>query len=245
MTQRLRVTFAKEGPLRWVAHLDLMRTWERAIRRAVLPLSYSQGFSPHAKIALAAPLPVGVEGHGELIDLWLEDALALDDVAKRLAAAMPPGLSITEVRQVSDDLPSMQSCLLAARYEVQFDTDDLDRDHLETALQRLLALDSLDWEEQRGKKTRKYDLRATILEAHVPLGSILTGCRFPFVSSPLGYFSVARADLPPKLSALATNPLPKWCFQIRLIITLAVSGLRSEAIHSAIRSRPLPWWTGG
>ena len=63
MTQRLRVTFAKEGPLRWVAHLDLMRTWERAIRRAVLPLTYSQGFSPHAKIALAAPLA----GQGRLV----------------------------------------------------------------------------------------------------------------------------------------------------------------------------------
>ena len=176
MTQRLRVTFAKEGPLRWVAHLDLMRTWERTIRRAVLPLSYSQGFSPHARIALAAPLPVGVEGRGELIDLWLDDTLRLEDVAKRLAAAMPPGLSISEVKQVSDDLPSMQSCLLAARYEVLFDADDLDRVDLEAALERLLALESLEWEEQRGKKTRNYDLRATVLEAAVDLVDAGTLC---------------------------------------------------------------------
>lgn len=167
MTQRVRVTFAKEGPLRWVAHLDLMRTWERAIRRAVLPLSYSQGFSPHAKIALAAPLPVGVEGTAELIDIWFDDELPLDAVAKQLTAAMPPGLSVSEVAQVSEDLPSMQSALQAARYEVRFAADAVDRPALEASVERLLALEELDWEEQRGQKVRRYDIRATILELNV------------------------------------------------------------------------------
>jgi radical SAM-linked protein len=164
MSQRVRATFAKEGPLRWVAHLDLMRTWERAIRRAVLPLSYSQGFSPHAKIALAAPLPVGVEGTAELIDIWFDDELPLDAIAKQLAAVMPPGLSVSEVAQVSEDLPSMQSALRAARYVVQFAAGTVDPTALGQAVERLLALEQLDWEEQRGQKVRRYDIRATILE---------------------------------------------------------------------------------
>jgi len=167
MPQRVRVTFAKEGPLRWVAHLDLMRTWERAIRRAVLPLSYSQGFSPHAKIALAAPLPVGVEGTAELIDIWFDDQLPLDAVAKQLTAAMPPGLSISAIAQVCEELPSMQSALHAARYEVRFSADAVERDGLEASVERLLALEELDWEEQRGQKVRRYDIRATILELSV------------------------------------------------------------------------------
>ena len=167
MAQRLRVTFAKEGPLRWVAHLDMMRTWERTIRRAVLPLSYSQGFSPHAKIALAAPLPVGLEGSGELIDIWLDEAVALPDVAKRLNEVMPPGLSISEVAEVSENLPSMQSCLKAARYEAVFGADVADRAALTQAVERLLGLDELAWEEQRGEKARRYDIRATILELTV------------------------------------------------------------------------------
>lgn len=170
MTQRVRVTFAKEGPLRWVAHLDLMRTWERAIRRAALPLSYSQGFSPHAKIALAAPLPVGVEGASELIDIWFDDTLPLDDVAKQLSTVMPPGLSLSAVEQVSEDLPSMQSLLEAARYEVRFAAGAVDRATLEAAIERLLALDELPWEEQRGQKVRRYDLRATVLELAVREG---------------------------------------------------------------------------
>ena len=167
MTQRLRVTFAKDGPLRWIAHLDLMRTWERTIRRAELPLSYTQGFSPHPRIALAAPLPVGVSGARELIDLWLEEDVSTSDVAKRLAAAMPPGLAVSAVEQVADQLPSMQSCIEAARYELRFDRDEIDVDVLATAIDELLARETLDWEEQRGEKTRRYDIRATILELAV------------------------------------------------------------------------------
>ena len=167
MTQRLRVTFAKDGPLRWIAHLDLMRTWERTIRRAELPLSYTQGFSPHPRIALAAPLPVGVSGARELIDLWLEEEISISDVAKRLTAAMPPGLAVSAVEQVSEQLPSMQSCIEAARYEIRFDRDALDIDALSTAIDELLALETLDWEEQRGEKKRRYDIRATILELAV------------------------------------------------------------------------------
>ena len=164
MAHRVRVTFAKQGPLRWVAHLDLMRTWERAIRRATLPLTYSQGFSPHAKIALAAPLPVGVEGARELIDLWLDEAWSLDEVAKQLHGVMPPGLTISAIEQVPEDLPSMQSCLHAACYEVEFAPRAVDLAALASRIDALLALDALDWEEQRGEKVRRYDLRATILE---------------------------------------------------------------------------------
>ena len=167
MTQRLRVTFSKDGPLRWIAHLDLMRTWERTIRRATLPLSYTQGFSPHPRIALAAPLPVGVSGTRELIDLWLEEDISSSDVAKRLTAAMPPGLAVSAVEQVSDQLPSMQSCIEAARYEIRFDRDALEIDALGIAIDELLARETLDWEEQRGEKKRRYDIRATILELAV------------------------------------------------------------------------------
>jgi radical SAM-linked protein len=164
MTQRRRVTFAKDGPLRWIAHLDLMRTWERTIRRAALPLSYTQGFSPHPRIALAAPLPVGVSGARELIDLWLEEEISTSDVAKRLTAAMPPGLSVSAVEQVSEQLPSMQSCIEAARYEIQFDRDVLEIDAVAMAIDELLARETLEWEEQRGEKKRRYDIRATILD---------------------------------------------------------------------------------
>lgn len=163
MSQRLRITFSTTGPMRYVAHLDTMRTWERAIRRAQLPLVYTGGFSPHARMALAAPLPVGVEGLNELMDIWLEPAVDPAAAVKALVAALPPGLAIVEAEAVSDALPSLQSCLRAARYEARLPAaDGLSAVH--ALVERLLALDALDWEEERGEKTRRYDLRATILD---------------------------------------------------------------------------------
>jgi uncharacterized protein (DUF2344 family) len=70
---RFRITFAKTNAMRFTSHLDLQRTWERTIRRARLPLSYSQGFNPHPKINLAAALPLGFTSRCEMVEIWLED----------------------------------------------------------------------------------------------------------------------------------------------------------------------------
>jgi len=69
---RLRITFSKEGWLIYSSHLDLMRVWERALRRAGAPLAYSGGFNPRPKLQIARALPLGHVGEGELIDVWLE-----------------------------------------------------------------------------------------------------------------------------------------------------------------------------
>jgi radical SAM-linked protein len=167
------MTFASGGPMRYVSHLDTMRTWERAIRRARLPLSYSQGFSPHARIAFAAPLPVGVEGERELMDLWLDEATAPAEVARRLTASTPPGLDVVAIEEVLEKQPSMQSILSHAEYRARLDTAHLDLEggcsEIADRIAALLALAELDWEEQRGEKVRRYDLRRTILELALDL----------------------------------------------------------------------------
>ncbi|MBM3138684.1 MAG: DUF2344 domain-containing protein [Chloroflexi bacterium] len=162
MSQRLRITFSAVGPLKYVAHLDMMRTWERAIRRSGLPLAYTQGFSPHARIALASPLPVGVVGLRELMDVWLDPPAEPAEAARRLRGAMPPGLDIVEVEEVSNALPSLQSSLRSARYEVLLPAARGEAAAVRERVDALLALETLDWEEERGDRTRRYDLRATI-----------------------------------------------------------------------------------
>ncbi len=166
--QRLRVTYRKAGALRYIAHLDLMRTWERGLRRARLPLAYTQGFTPHARIALGAPLPVGTVGERELLDVWLSPAVAPEDFVRRLQAALPEGLTLLAAEQAGHELPSLQSQIRSATYEVTFGRDALDVAAVRARLDGLLALAALDWEEQRGAKTRRYDLRAAIraLELH-------------------------------------------------------------------------------
>ncbi|MSQ36624.1 MAG: DUF2344 domain-containing protein [Dehalococcoidia bacterium] len=165
MAQRLRVTYRKDGPATYVAHLDVMRTWERTIRRAGLPLAYSQGFSPHPRLALAAPLPVGIIGERELLDLFLEQAVAPAEARELLVAASPPGFAVVDVDEVGERLPSLQSVVRAARYEVAFAAGTVDAASLRARVDALLGLAALDWEEARGEgeQTRRYDLRAAVL----------------------------------------------------------------------------------
>ncbi|MDP2935460.1 MAG: TIGR03936 family radical SAM-associated protein, partial [Dehalococcoidia bacterium] len=69
--QRLRITFSRGPEVKYISHLDLMRLWERVLRRAKLPLAFSEGFSPHPRLALATPLPVGVTAAEEWMEVYL------------------------------------------------------------------------------------------------------------------------------------------------------------------------------
>ena len=170
MPQRVRVVFRKGGVLQWISHLDTMRTWERTLRRAGLPLVYSQGFSPHARIALAAPLPVGFEGERELMDIWLDPALDPAVVRGRLEPKLPPGLDVVEVEEVAERLPSLQSLLRAARYCIIFAAADVEAAAVAGRLADFMALKSLPWEESRGEKTRTVDVRAGVIVAALRAG---------------------------------------------------------------------------
>ena len=169
--QRLRVTYRKAGALRYVGHLDLMRAWERALRRARLPLAYSQGFSPHARLALGAPLAVGFEGERELLDAWMSPPVAPVEVAGRVLGALPDGLSVVAVEEVAHGEPSLQSTITSATYELVFDRADIDAEELRWRVDGLLATHELEWEEQRGQKKRVYDLRATVRDLDVRDGA--------------------------------------------------------------------------
>ncbi len=91
--QRMRVWFATDDTVKYVGHLDMHRTWERAIRRAGLPLAYTQGFNPQPRLQFAAALPVGFTGRGEVADVFLNESAAARSVrraARRRPAAGHP-----------------------------------------------------------------------------------------------------------------------------------------------------------
>ena len=161
--QRLQIRFAAEGPLRYVSHLDLMRVWERVCKRAGLPLASSRGFSPRPKIALAAPLAVGVTSECELLDLLLTERVDLEETARSLAPELTAGLRLIEVSESPLKQPSLQSMVRAASYVVEV-TDRRSADRWQRDIDALLARDEIPWTQQRGKETKSYDLRALILE---------------------------------------------------------------------------------
>ena len=164
--QRLQIRFSAGGPLKYVSHLDLMRVWERVLKRAGLPLATSQGFSPRPKIALAAPLAVGVTSEAELLDLLLTERVDLHSTAQALSAELTPGLAIQEIRESPLKQSSLQSMLQAAWYEVEI-SDPRSQSEWLAAVDELLGREHIPWSHQRGKDTKSYDLRPLIFQVEV------------------------------------------------------------------------------
>jgi radical SAM-linked protein len=156
---RIRITFAKNGALRYIGHLDLHKMWERVTRRAGLSLAYSQGFHPSPKIQLAAALPLGFSSRCELVDLWVEGETDLARLPNDLQEAVPPGLRILSVEAVEEKSPPLQTQILSAEFEAVF-PGDKDSSELEKKLATVLQADTLP-RERRGKS---YDLRPLIEE---------------------------------------------------------------------------------
>jgi radical SAM-linked protein len=156
---RIRITFIKQGALRYTGHLDLHKLWERAARRAELPLAYSQGFHPQPKMNMAAALPLGFSSRCEVMDIRLERDISLDDLPTRLNGTLPSGLQVVSVQQVDEREPALQTQVAAAEYEVTL-TDDVSRSELERRIESVTESKAIP-RERRGKI---YDLRPLIEE---------------------------------------------------------------------------------
>lgn len=166
MLQRLRMTFSRGEEVKYISHLDLMRLWERVLRRAELPLAYSQGFNPHARISLAAPLPVGVTSEAELADVFLEGRVSPYHFMKSASVQLPPGVGISTVEEVGLLWPSLQSVVRFGEYRVTV-ACERSREEVEEAIGKLLAAEHIPWQHRRDTGVREYDLRPLIDKLHI------------------------------------------------------------------------------
>lgn len=117
---RMMVVFEKGAALRYIGHLDLMRTVQRALRRSNLPVKYSNGFNPHIRLSFAAPLSVGVIGLRELMEVPVEDGLTENEFVSRMNAVLPSCLQICFCRSVPDEFPALMSLVAGADYRITF-----------------------------------------------------------------------------------------------------------------------------
>lgn len=157
----MRVTFSRGEDLKYISHLDLMRLWQRALRRAGVPVAYSEGFSPHPRLSLACPLQVGVTSEAELMDVFLKRRLAPFFFIKALKGKLPRGVDVLGAEEVPLNLPSLQSSMHFAEYRVAIVTEKGPKDVLQ-AISSFLGRKELPWEHMRDKEARKYDLRALV-----------------------------------------------------------------------------------
>lgn len=154
---RIQIKFSKQGALRYTGHLDLHKLWERAARRAQLPLAYSQGFHPQPKMSIAAALPLGFSSRCEVLDMRLEQDILLDDLANKLNETMPTGIRVMDIKQVEDRAPALQTQVVSAEYEVT-SKETAFGSELKRKIDSVMETESI----LRTRRKKEYDLRPLI-----------------------------------------------------------------------------------
>ena len=206
---RVRVHFAKTEAMKFTGHLDLFRTWERTIRRASLPLAYTQGFRPHPRQNLAAALPLGFTSDCELIDIWLEYDIELENIKSALVQSAPPGITILGLESVDPHAPSLQSTLEISEYFIVLQERIAD---LKLRIDALIACDALP----RRWRDKEYDLRALIHKLEFT-GENESGCQKILVQLTAKEGATGRPE--EVILALGGEPLTSQVHRTRLVFS--------------------------
>jgi radical SAM-linked protein len=159
--------YRKAGPLRFLSHLDLNRAIDRAVRRAGLPVKYSQGYNPSAQIGYAHAMPTGMAGERELCQIELERPLPADEVHRALVEQLPEHLCPVETRVVSGERRKHISGSEVAEYEIELAPDAPDFEVLVRAAEQLPNAGTLDVVRETKSRTRNIDIRPGIYELTV------------------------------------------------------------------------------
>ncbi|MCX6003619.1 MAG: TIGR03936 family radical SAM-associated protein [Chloroflexi bacterium] len=158
---RLRIKFRRAEELKFISHLDIIRLWVRALRRARIPLEYSEGFTPHPRISLAVPLSVGVTADNELMDVFITRAVSPHWFVDAVNRQLPQGMEVLEASPIGLTVPSLQSQIRFVQYQIEVNTEK-SIGEIKRALDHLLSLENLPWHHERDTGRRSYDLRALI-----------------------------------------------------------------------------------
>lgn len=116
---KLRLQITKESGIRFISHLEYLKTLEKAIRRARIPVAYSQGFNPHMKFSLASALSVGVTSRAEFLELYLREPVPLKDLVDALSCNLPMGIHIVRADLADDKAPKLMASVAGTTYLVK------------------------------------------------------------------------------------------------------------------------------
>lgn len=133
---RLRIKYTKTGVLRFIGHLDVMRFFQKAIRRAKLDVAYTKGFSPHQIISFAAPMPLGMTSEGEYFDGEFHSVTSTDDMMRRLNETMPEEIQVLDIVQLPEDAKPSMAIVSASDYYI-YKNAEADEDAVSKLADRL------------------------------------------------------------------------------------------------------------
>jgi radical SAM-linked protein len=138
--QKVLITYSKHGLIRFIGHLDTMSVILQAMRRAALPLCYSQGFNPHVKASFSLPLPLGFSSDAEFIELSLNSSMKTDDIRMAIQKELPEGLEIRTVEKIPVLGSSASGKIEAIQYHFNYKSIISDSVQLEENKKRLLGI---------------------------------------------------------------------------------------------------------
>lgn len=161
---KYRIKFTKVDRVRFIGHLDLLKVFQRAIKRASLPIAYSNGFNPHQIIGFAIPLSLGMASIGEYVDFELKEDLEPEIIKKNLNDVMPDGIEIVDVRKFTDKDKSCAAIVEAGLYEIQLPEKI---DGFSEIIKKMLSQPTLEIERTSKHKTKIVDIKPDIFSIDV------------------------------------------------------------------------------
>ena len=161
---QVRLRYSKLGKLRFTSHRDMARIWERSVRRLQLPIAYSEGFSPRAKLSFGLALPTVFESQAEFVDLTFNEVVPADTLPEKLTEVLPMGITVTGATALEGKVASLQECVEATSWSLFVDGDI---DELQAWSTDLLAADELLVTRERKGKSRTDDVRPAVLAVEV------------------------------------------------------------------------------
>ena len=164
---KVRIKFSKEGPVRFIGHLDIMRYFQKAIRRAGIDIAYSTGFSPHQIMSFASPLSVGHESCGEYFDVELNSITDTEDIKMRLNRTMAEGIQILQVAVLDETEGNAMASVAAADYLISFRDSVFLPDDWKEKLTAFYKKDKIPVIKKTKKGEREIDLKETIYQLEI------------------------------------------------------------------------------
>ena len=163
-TYKVRIKYAKMGVLKYIGHLDLMRFFQKAVKRADLDIAYSQGFSPHQLMSFAAPLALGVTSEGEYFDAQFNSLISSDEFVRRLNEQMVDGIFVKDVFLLPEGAKKAMSIVAASDYMITIrdETDDSMKQAILSQVPHLLDKESIEVFRKTKKNEKVEDIKKGI-----------------------------------------------------------------------------------
>ena len=154
------VKYTKGEKARFISHLDLLRAMDRAMRRAGIPIAYSQGFNPHPKLSFATPLSVGIVSYGDYLEMELTEELSTEEIINKMNQKLPVGIEILGIKKLDGKKPTLGAIVEAATYKVEINNE------LEQKIKETLDKKEIIIERTNKKGTKSVDIRPLIYKLY-------------------------------------------------------------------------------